>query len=292
MERRLKFIPFMKPKMAKRPPEDDEWIHEIKYDGYRTQLIIENGNARAYSSSGNDWTSKYRNISEQALTLPCKSAIIDGEIIINDANGISNFGALPRAIKWEQEKLIFMAFDLLHIDGDDIRSKPLTSRKAILHKLLSAPKREILYCEHLVTNGKDFFEACERLNLEGMVSKLSRSRYKSGLSKEWLKIKCFTVDEYNVIGTKITRTKELVAILQSRTTLDYAGVAFVNLKSNERKLFRDAVKLLQTSSPTIECPRDGTAKWLKQGLIATVKHLRGQESLRHASIMSIRVELT
>jgi len=289
-ERRLKFVPFMKPQTVQTPPEGAEWVHDIKHDGYRTQLVIENGSVIAYSSSGIDWSSKYQNIVADAHAFPCTTAIIDGEIVANNPNGVSDFSLLPHAIKWAPESLIFMAFDLLHLDSKDMKAAPLLDRKDRLHDLISGHAASIRYSEHVHASGQKFFEACEKLGVEGMVSKQVNGAYRSGPSKLWVKTKCYMIDDYNVIGTKTTRTGEYVAILQSRATGEYAGVAFVNLKSTERKLFRELVEILQTTEPPSRHPKDGTANWLNPGIIASVRHLRGEESLRHASIIGVRID--
>lgn len=280
----------MKPQSVTKPPEGSEWVHEIKYDGYRTQLLIENGNVWAYSSSGLDWSSKYPQIVAEGLTLPCKSAIIDGEIVANDENGISNFGLLPKMIRWMPHNLVFMAFDLLHLDGEDMKSLPLVSRKERLQKLLTGHIGAIRYSEHVQASGHEFFEACENLGVEGMVSKQVNAAYRSGPSRLWVKIKCYTVSEFNVIGTKTTRTGEYVAMLQSRDTSKYVGVAFVNLKQAERRFFSELVEILGTSEQPTGATKDRAAKWLRPGIVASVRHLRGEEDLRHASIVGVRID--
>lgn len=279
----------MKPQTVQTPPEGPEWVHEIKHDGYRTQLAIENGSVIAYSSSGIDWSSKYQNIVADAHAFPCTSAIIDGEIVAYAENGISDFSLLPHVIKWAQETLIFMAFDLLHLDGQDLKATPLIDRKGRLHDLLGSHIGAIRYSEHVQVSGGKFFEACEKLGVEGMVSKQVNGTYRSGPSKLWVKTKCYVVDDYNVIGTKFTRTGEYVAMLQSRITGEYVGVAFVNLKSTERKLFKELVEILRTTKPPTNA-KDGTANWLNPGIIASVRHLRGEETLRHASIVGVRID--
>lgn len=289
-EGRLKYVPIMKPQAVQKPPEGSDWVHEIKYDGYRTQLVIENGKVKAYSSSGLDWSSQYPNIVAEAHDLPCTSAIIDGEIVANDSKGISNLDLLAKAIKSMPESLIFMAFDLLHLDGKDLQPLPLLERKERLQRLLANHTGAIRFSEHIEASGQKFFEVCEKLGLEGMVSKRARAAYRSGPSKFWVKSKCYVVDDYNVMGTKFTRKGEYVAMLQSRVTGKYAGVAFVNLKKADREFFGELVSILQTSEPASKNPQDRSAKWLKPGIIASVRHLRGEASLRHASIMGVRID--
>ena len=118
---RLQFIPPLVPVISAKPPEGGDWIHEVKYDGYRTQLIIEDGKARAFTKTGLDWSAKYGPVVEAAAALPCKNAILDGEMVVLDERGVSDFLALPGAIRKAPERLVFVAFDLLHLDGFDRR---------------------------------------------------------------------------------------------------------------------------------------------------------------------------
>ena len=121
----LGFIKLEIPTAVPEPPTGEGWIHEIKYDGYRTLIVIDQGKVRAYSRPGKDWTGPYRRVVDAAGKLPCKAALIDGEMIVQDENGISDFDALRSAIYTAPHRLVFFAFDLLHLDGQDLRGAPL-----------------------------------------------------------------------------------------------------------------------------------------------------------------------
>src|SRR6185437_5212962 len=118
------------------PPQGSNWIHEVKHDGYRTLLVIERGKARAYTRHGFDWTERYPGIVSEASTLPFRAAILDGEVIVHDERGVSDFDALSAAIRWLPHTLRFYAFDILHLDGEDLRDRPLLERRANLKGLL------------------------------------------------------------------------------------------------------------------------------------------------------------
>jgi hypothetical protein len=120
---RLGFIEPQLATLVDHPPQGEEWIHEVKHDGYRTQLIIEHGEARAYTRNVFEWSERYPGIIQAAAKLRCRSAILDGEVVVQDADGISDFEALNSAISWEPERLLFYAFDLLQFDGKDLREK-------------------------------------------------------------------------------------------------------------------------------------------------------------------------
>lgn len=284
----VRFIEFLKPVAANQPPGGSDWIHEIKHDGYRTQLLIEDGRAAAFSKSGLDWTDRYPQIAKSASTLKCSSAIIDGEVVINDENGVSSFARLPGAIRGEPQNLLFMAFDLLHLDGADLRREPLLTRKKLLKKLLGRRKGPLRYVDHLAADGASFFAACENLGLEGMVSKRPDSIYKSGPSRDWLKTKCYTLTDFDMIGTATTRQGERVALLRGRETGEYAGTAFINLKREKREMLSARIRKLRATRPSLKGSKFKDADWLKPGLVASVRHLRGEEGLRHASILDIR----
>jgi bifunctional non-homologous end joining protein LigD len=122
---RLRFIPPQLPSLTDQPPEGANWIHEVKHDGYRTMLLVERGTALAYTRNGHDWSDRYPGIIAAARKLPCRSAILDGEVIVQDARGISDFEALQAALRSRPAHLIFYAFDLLHLDGKDLLDRPL-----------------------------------------------------------------------------------------------------------------------------------------------------------------------
>jgi bifunctional non-homologous end joining protein LigD len=179
------------------PPPRAGWIHEVKHDGYRTLLIIERHKARAYTRNGFDWSESYPGITKSAAKLDCRSAIIDGEVIVR---GVSDFESLKSAIRWRPQKLIFCAFDLLHLNGKDLRDQALLARRAKLKELVPT-EHPFMFSEEFIGDAAAFFQACADHQLEGIVSKLASSRYRSGRSKTWLKTKCFTEGSFLIIGT-------------------------------------------------------------------------------------------
>jgi ATP-dependent DNA ligase len=130
------FIPPLLPTLADEPPQGDEWEQEIKYDGYRTLLVVREGEGRAFTRNGHDWTATYQPVVRAAVRLQANSATIDGEMIVQDAQGRSDFAALRSAIEREPHRLVFMAFDLLEVDGQDMRDRPLEARREHLRDLV------------------------------------------------------------------------------------------------------------------------------------------------------------
>src|SRR5215471_7240978 len=233
-------LEFIKPQLATavdHPPPRAGWIHEVKHDGYRTLLIIDRRKARAYTRNGSDWTERYAGITKAGAKLDCRSAIIDGEVIVQNELGVSDFDALKSAIRWRPQSLIFCAFDLLHLNGKDLRERPLLERRAKLKELIPA-EHPFLFSEEFTGDADAFFQACADNRLEGIVSKLASSKYRSGRSKTWLKTKCFTEGSFAIIGTARDRkTKAPLALLAKPNArgLSYAGSAFIALSGTERQ---------------------------------------------------------
>ena len=165
---------FIEPQLASsvdQPPEGKHWIHEIKHDGYRCQVLLERGYARVFTRNGYDWSDRYPSIAHAAAKLPCLSAIIDGEAIVQDKNGASDFDALSSAIRWHPDSVILYAFDLMHLNGRDLRPKPLFERRALLKGLLGSDEESrIQFSEEFGGDGDALFNACAQHGLEGIVS--------------------------------------------------------------------------------------------------------------------------
>jgi bifunctional non-homologous end joining protein LigD len=180
------FIQPCRPTVAQRPPRGQGWVHELKHDGYRLQVHVRDGRVKLYTMNAADWTKRYPRIVEQAARIK-GSAIIDAEVVCLDAEGVANFDALHSRIM--DQAAVACAFDLLMIDGDDLRRKPLSERKAVLRKLLKRTKGGIQYVEHVEGDGAEMFAAACKLGLEGIVSKKLDAAYRSGPSKSWIKVK-------------------------------------------------------------------------------------------------------
>ena len=171
----LTFIKPMLPTLVDAPPKGDGWTHEIKYDGYRTELIVDRDEAGAFTRNGHDWTDRYRVMVDAAAALLCSTAIIDGEVVVqDDVTGVTDFQALRSAIAGEPHRLTFMAFDLVHLNGVDLRPLPLEERRRRLEDLIGAPDETaaIHFSESVDGDGAPVFALAEELGLEGIVSTL------------------------------------------------------------------------------------------------------------------------
>jgi bifunctional non-homologous end joining protein LigD len=189
-------------RVASRPPAGNDWVHEVKFDGYRLQLRIQHGRASLRTRKGLDWTRKFPAIARAAVDRP--DVIIDGEVVAINSQGAPDFAALQAALSdGATDKLIFYAFDLLFADGRDLRELPLAERKDRLKNFLNARHDDaspIRYVEHLTASGDEVLEAARQMGLEGIVSKRLDAPYRSGRTDaSWLKVKCRAGQEF-VIG--------------------------------------------------------------------------------------------
>ncbi|MBV9395062.1 MAG: DNA ligase D, partial [Methylobacteriaceae bacterium] len=189
--------------LAERPPSGAGWLHEIKFDGYRLQAEIDDGTVTLRTRRGLDWTEKFRGIAGELANLPVDTALVDGEALVEDAAGISDFSGLQNALsEGDQEKVVFYAFDLLHINGYDLRGVPLKDRKRVLADLLATygDKGRIRYSNDFDVGGDRLLQHVCRLGAEGIVSKRADEPYRSGRAKGWLKAKCADRQEFVIAG--------------------------------------------------------------------------------------------
>jgi len=281
---RIQFIEPMLPTLVDEPPDGDDWIHEIKHDGYRTQLVIEDGGARAYTRRGADWTAKYQRLADAAAGLRVKSAVIDCEMVLLDANGKSDYHGFRKAMRSRPGSLVLIAFDLLLLNGKDVRAETTVERRARLQALLAGAPPAIQFSEAVAGGGKAFFKAVDAMDLEGMVSKRAGASYVSGRTRAWLKAKAYQVSELEVAAVLEERGKPTMALMVDEAR-NYRGGAFItNREIKERLLAR--VRSKAGPLPKGMEPKPG-AKWLRPGVMARVRHLKGEEDLRHASIQTV-----
>jgi DNA ligase D len=185
------------------PPEGDEWLHEIKYDGYRTMAHLADGGARLITRNGLDWTGRYGGLARAVAALPCREAVVDGEVVVLDADGVSHFAALQDALSRKAHSgFVLFAFDLLYLNGWDITAAPLIRRKALLADLLAGlgDRSAIQHSDHVAGNAGRFFERASEMGLEGVVSKRSSAVYRSGRGKTWTKTKARRVGDFVIAG--------------------------------------------------------------------------------------------
>jgi len=180
------FIEPCLPSPAEKPPSDPDWIHEIKHDGYRIIAARNHGSVRLYTRNGYDFADRFPLVAEAIRRLPVRSCLIDGEAIVCDNNGLAVFDLLRL---WGGNDVVLCAFDLLELDGHDLRRAPIEERKAALARLLRRPIDGIAFNEHYSGDGTIIYRHACKLGCEGIVSKRLGSPYRSGRVVSWLKVK-------------------------------------------------------------------------------------------------------
>ena len=287
-----KFPGFISPQLAQSvttPPKGEGWVYEIKLDGYRIQIHVKAKSSRAhgelearlFTRKGLDWSARMPDIARAAVQLGVTSAIIDGEAVALDENGRSDFAALQAAFQEEtRREITYFAFDLLHLDGHNLRNLPLLKRKEILAGLLgeSGAHGLIRYSEHLQAQGKDVFEKACALGAEGIIAKTATGKYISGRSNLWLKLKCIQQQEF-VIGGFTPPSKGGVGVgalilgQYSDGALKYTGRSGTGFTQQTHRMLRRRLDaLVQKESPFGQIPRDARrdAVWVKPELVAQI----------------------
>ncbi|TPM11819.1 ATP-dependent DNA ligase [Mesorhizobium sp. B2-3-11] len=283
---RLKFIKPMEPELVDTPPQGDEWIHEIKFDGYRTQVIKDNDGIRLITKNGYDWTGRYIQLAGEAEAIEAKDLIIDGEAISINEAGLSDFHALQSAVtsRNPSRDLYLVAFDLLHLNGHDLRDMPVEERREILQPLIPTGGR-IQFSEAMPGTGDAVYHLVDQAGLEGMVSKRKDSTYRSGPTMNWRKIKCYTEKEMDIIGVQREAGKPAMVLMADKGR--YAGGAFVTFKADKRQALWDRVQG-KVGGPVPIGLAKAKAEWLRPGLVGRVRFLKGEEKLRHAKLLDFR----
>ena len=270
------FVAPMLCKVIERPPEENGWAHEVKFDGYRIQARIENGTAVLRTRKGLDWTARFTAIAREAGQLV--DGIYDGEIVALDANGAPDFAALQAALSdGHDERLIFFVFDLLFAGGEDLRPLPLSERKARLHQILaSTDKGRLRYVEHFTSGGEAVLQSACRMSLEGIVSKKLASPYSSERNGAWTKAKCRAGHEVVIGGWSDTNGafRSLLVGVHRDDRLIYVGR--VGTGYGKDKLTRLLPRL--KSVAVKESPFDGMVPrgggrvhWVKPMLVAEIE---------------------
>jgi bifunctional non-homologous end joining protein LigD len=198
---KLPYPGFIAPALAnsiERVPSGERWIHEIKFDGYRVQVHLHNGRIKIFTRRGHDWTHRFRKIAHDASEIDASSAIVDGEVVVPQANGGTDFSVLQNELKGRSDKIVLVAFDLLYLKGHDLRQLPLFERKMLLEKLLDGT--DIQFSESFAIDGREMFTHACKVGLEGVVSKVRDSRYPAGRTNDWVKTTCAQRETLPIAG--------------------------------------------------------------------------------------------
>jgi bifunctional non-homologous end joining protein LigD len=301
--KRAKAPPELSPQLAtaaQRAPVGDEWLHEIKFNGYRILVRIAGGKARLSSRNGLDWTGKFPELAAALARLPVKAALLDGEIVHMAPNGATSFSGLQNDLaEGRTAALVYMAFDLLYLDGWDLTGAKLVDRKAALEALLQGAPPTIRYSDYQRGRGPQFFAGAQSFGLEGIVSKRADSRYRPGRSPQWLKIKCGADEEFVIAGYTDPEGARagfgalLLAYYTPAGKLTYAGRVGTGFSDKLLASLRARLAGLEQKKPTVALPQGLSAAglhWVKPALVATVRFAdwTTDRILRHASFVGLR----
>lgn len=287
--------------LAERVPSGDKWIHEIKFDGYRTQARIDAKEIKLLTRNGIDWTKRFTSVAKPLAKLGLSSALLDGEIVVEDAAGISSFSSLQADLEaGRQDRFLYYVFDILYLEGTDLRGAALVDRKELLRQVLDRLPQgsNIRFSDHLEDGGEMMFEHATRLGLEGIISKRRDLPYRSGRGDRWVKRKAVASDEF-VIGGYMPSTAAKGAVgslavgYYKNDTLRYAGRVGTGFSEMQaRALAADLRAIRRPDPPFAAVPREAQKdmRWVEPMRVAEVE-FRGWSTdrmLRQAAFKGLR----
>lgn len=280
-------------------PKGEPWLFEPKLDGYRAIASLEEGESKLFSRSGKDWTEKFAVIRDAIQKLKVTSIVLDGEVCALDDHGVPNFQALQNALSSPalRRNLVYFVFDVLFVDGYDVRDRPLAVRKALLESILHGQKEPLSYVRHVeASEGKKLFElACEN-DMEGVIAKRSDRTYVGERSRDWLKVKCTKRQEMVIVGYTAPQNSRagfgaLLLGVNEKGRLRYAGKVGTGFSDTTlREIGKKLDALVVRAPPVEDAPRMRGATWVKPQLVAEVSFSEWTEggALRHPSFLGLR----
>ncbi len=283
--RKLAFPSFIKPcdpSLRETAPRGKDWLYEIKADGYRAQVHLRAGEVTIYSRAGLGWTREFARIAEPTRSIKAREAVIDGEAVVYGATGLPDFEALRLELgRHATGRLRYHAFDLLYLDGYDLRNVAYVERKALLAKLIAGVPEPFLFVEYLEGEGQDIFDAACKMGLEGIITKRRDAPYRSGRQDSWIKLKCVRSDTFPIVafveklGAKPRKIASLYVGKNENGKLLYAGKVRTGYTESVAREVRERLDplILTKISPARKYPaalagRGGAKQRSARGLLA------------------------
>lgn len=301
--RKIAMPEFVSPQLAtlvKEAPEGNEWLHELKFDGYRLLCHLHRGQVRLFTRHQKDWTVKFPNIVKALKALKVSSAILDAEVVALDSSGRSSFQMLQQAIhKTAGQGLVLQVFDVIYLEGFSLTKTPLVDRKRVLEELLAtADQRVLRYSDHVEGHGAKFLKQACDFGIEGIVSKLADSTYDSTRTRNWQKIKCLRRQEFVIAGYTLSDKglpfSSLVLGVYEKGKLIYAGRAGTGFSNQQRvELKKKLDRIARPTKPFAVIPRDPglrRAVWAEPKLVGEVAFAEwtNENIIRHPSFQGLR----
>lgn len=290
------FPGFVEPALAssiEKVPSGARWIHEIKFDGYRVQVHLANEAVKVFTRRGHDWTDRLKKVADDAWHIKAGSAIVDGEVVVPAADGTTDFSVLQNELKGKSTSIVLVAFDLLYLNGRDLRKLPLFQRKTELKKIIDGT--EIQFSESFELEGREMFEHACKIGLEGVVSKVRDSEYASGRGKNWVKKTCaqretltiagFALDEGKWDGIYLGRRKGGDLVYAGKVDHGFDKVSAADLQRRLKPLIR------KTQPYAKRIAHKGI--WVEPKLLAEVEYRTksAEGKVRHPFFKGLREDL-
>jgi bifunctional non-homologous end joining protein LigD len=283
-------------------PQGEEWLHEMKFDGYRVLCEARDGEVHIWTRNGKDWTDRFTPVAEAVAQLPVRSALLDGEVTVLEPDGTTSFQALQNALTGDRERdLVYFAFDLLYLDGYDLRGATLLDRKAALTGVLSGnTSPTIRFSDHVQGSGEAFYRQACTLSLEGIISKQADRPYRSGRGKDWLKVKCLKRQEFVIVGftdPEGSRTgfgALLLGVHDEEGQLVFAGKVGTGFNDQLLRDLRKRLGKIERKTPAFKNPPRGAearrSHWVEPKLVGEVAFTEWTREgiLRHPAFQGLR----
>jgi bifunctional non-homologous end joining protein LigD len=304
------FIPPQLSQLVKAPPSGPDWVHELKYDGYRIHARLERRRARLLTRTGLDWTDRYEATAEAVSAVAAQAAYLDGELCAVRPDGTTSFPEMQAATDGRRTTgLVYFVFDLLFLDGKSLAARPLLERKERLKLLLEGTPRSIQYSDHHVADGQRFLDAACGAKAEGIVSKRMNAAYAPGDRGLWRKSKCYEREEFVIVGyTEPDGSRPylgalLLAYYDDAGRLTFAGRVGTGMSDAELRRLHEALQPHRISTMPLDTPPPRTnrfgspldlshVRWVRPSLVCEVRFLTWTADglLRQAAYEGLRAD--